>query len=185
MPTHDPDPGAFDPRAGDPDRQAELFHDIYLELRTIAGCLVARGRPATMQPTALVHEAWIKLCGAEGKVWNNHEHFLRVAARAMRQILVDHIRRKHSGKRRPPGRRLYLDEVADAVQRHTDGSDCVALHESLERLYALDHEGAQIVDLHFFLGLTVTQCAHNLELSVSTTERRLRAARAWLKRELS
>jgi RNA polymerase sigma factor (TIGR02999 family) len=172
--------------AGDPEAGAQLMETLYGELRDLAGNIL-RGERAghTLQPTALVHEAWVRLSGepAEG-TWSDRRHFVRTAARAMRRVLVDHARQRNAVKR---GRRVEIDpaiveEILGAFEDRN--TDVVELHESLERLSAFDEELAQLVELRFFAGLGLPETAEALDCSISHVQRRWRLARAWLLRDL-
>jgi len=151
------------------------LHD--LAARRLAG--EAAGH--TLQPTALVHEAYLRLAGAD-RDWNGHRHFLAAAARAMRQILVDHARGKRAVKRGGDRRQIPLDAVAAAIEPPDD--HVLEVDGALTRLEASDPRKAAIVNLRYFAGLTVAQTADVLDLSVGTVEREWRYIRAWLLREL-
>ncbi|MCG8408043.1 MAG: ECF-type sigma factor [Phycisphaerales bacterium] len=170
---------------GDTAAAEELLPIVYEQLRAMAGSYF-KAQPSghTLQPTALVHEAYIKLINASDSNWQNSVHFCAVAATAMRQILHDRARRKRTAKRGGGNaQRVPLDTIAtpsgDSVV------DTVAMDDALERLGTLDARQARIVELRFFGGLTVEQVATVLEVSQSTVEKEWRAARAFLNRELS
>jgi RNA polymerase sigma-70 factor, ECF subfamily len=166
---------------GDGDHGAldRLMPRVYDELRRVASRYLRHERPDhTLQPTALVHEAYLRLIGAERPQWRDRIHFYAVAAQVMRRILVDHARAHQADKRGGGARRVPLDEGIDAgVERATD---LVALDEALAALAALDARKARIVELHHFAGLTVAETAEVLGLSVSTIVLEARLARAWL-----
>ncbi len=170
--------------AGDSAAAHELLPLVYEQLRAMAGSYF-RGQPAdhTLQPTALVHEAYLKLVHIPDGNWENRVHFCAVAATAMRQILHDRARRRRAAKRGGDAKRVPLDEM----EAPSGGQpvDMVALDDALERLAALDARQARIVELRFFGGLTVEQVAHVLEVSTRTVEKDWRRTRAWLSRELS
>ena len=157
---------------------SELVPQLYAELRAIAdGYLRKPDRRRTLQPTALVHEVFIKLFGGARLDVNDRRHFFRLAARAMRQLLVDHARRGR-GSKRDAAREVTLDEaVASAACIEVDWLD---LHAALEELAGLDERQAHVVELRFFGGLEMDEVAEALEVSKSTVEREWRAARAWL-----
>ncbi len=160
----------------------ELFVVVYDALRALAGSFFRR-QPTdhTLQPTALINEAFIKLVGQTD--WQNRAHFLAVAASAMRSVLTDHARRRASAKRGGRVCRLTLDEaITPVLEREPILSD---LEEALQRLSELDARQGRIVELRFFGGLTVDEVAHVLGLSVSTVEEDWRMARAWIRRELT
>jgi RNA polymerase sigma factor (TIGR02999 family) len=162
----------------------ELLPLVYTELRALAGSY-AQGRDAqaTLQPTAIVHEAYVKLVGADEVQWESRAHFFAVAAKAMRQILADYARRKAAAKRGGKHNRITLA----GLQTPTPESDVdlSLLDESLTRLAEIDDRQYRIVELRFLAGLKVEEVAQVLELSVSTVEREWRMARAWLRREFS
>ena len=166
---------------GDGDRGAldRLMPRVYDELRRVAGRYLRHERPDhTLQPTALVHEAYLRLIGAERPQWRDRIHFYAVAAQVMRRILVDHARAHQADKRGGGARRVPLDEGIDAgVER---AADLVALDDALAALAAVDARKARIVELHHFAGLTVAETAEVLDLSVSTIVLEARLARAWL-----
>ena len=157
---------------------------VYEELRQLAESYF-RKQPSdhTLQPTALVNEAYLKLAEhAQGR-WKDREHFLAVAARAMRQILVDHARGCRAAKRGAAFRRITLDQaVAESEDREVD---LIALDEALTRLAELDDRKTRVVELRFFAGLTIEEAAEVLGVSLSTVNRDWRMARSWVLRELS
>lgn len=166
---------------GDESAPAELLPHLYEQLRGIAELLMAQQSPShTLQPTALVHEAWMRMSGGD---YEGREHFAAVAARAMRSVLVDHARRKRAEKRGGAALRVPADLLLERIEE--EGADVLALEDALERLGARDPELLRIVELRFFGGLEVSETAHALGVSESTVEREWRAARAWLYRRLS
>jgi len=172
-------------RAGRGDRAAveELLPLVYDELRGIARAAVGREAPGhTLQATALVNEAWIRLFGPAGLEWEDRAHFLAIAARSMRQVLVDHARRKKAGKRGGGAERVALDEALAQYER--DGTDLLALSEALDRLVAVDERRGRVVELRFFCGLTIDETARALDVAPKTAEADWYLARAWLRREL-
>jgi len=158
--------------SGDAAAADELLPLLYGQLREIAGRLMSDQRAEhTLQPTALVNEAWLKLAGpAESTDWESHKHFLRVAARAMRSVLVDHARAVKTQK--------LLIEAEERVH------DVLAFDEALAQLEALDPELAQVVEMRFFGGLTNEEVGRALGLSTPTVERRWRTARMFLRKSL-
>ncbi len=167
---------------GDPAASAELLPLIYDELRRIAGGYLRRGGEVgpTLQPTALVNEAWLRLMGgAEPLAARDRGHFCALAARAMRNVLVDHRRARGAQKRDAGGVRETLAGVEASVQER--GADVLELHDALGRLEALDPELGRLVELRYFAGLSISETASALELSTATVERRWRVARAWLR----
>ena len=170
---------AGDARAGD-----ELLPLLYQELKSVAAACMDRERPNhTLQPTALVHEAWMRVIGArEGPTWSGRDHFVRAAACAMRHVLVDHARARAAQKRGNGGRVLPLDSVMASFEERQ--LDVLALDEALERLTAMDEQLGRIVELRFFAGLTIPETARVLGVSTPTVERGWRVARLWLRNEL-
>lgn len=163
---------------------AELFPLVYGELRRQAGqYLRNERRDITLQPTALVHETYLKLVDAESADWNDRAHFCRIAARAMRQILVDHARKRSALKRGSDRRRLTLSDSLGVTSGQV--VDLLALDEALAQLSELAERQGKVVELRFFGGLTTEEVAGILDVSVSTVESDWRMARAWLHRELS
>jgi len=171
-------------RAGDEPAVGELVPLVYSEMRRIAASCLRRERPGhTLQATALVHEAYLRLLKDQDLSFQNRAHFLGIAARAMRQILVEHARARDAEKRGGERHRITLDESIAA----TGGQevDVLAIHEALERLAAVDAQHARLVELRFFGGLTNEEAAEALGVSVATVKRSWAVARAWLFRELS
>lgn len=138
----------------------------------------------TLQPTAIVHEAYLRLAANASLRLNDRTHFFAVAARAMRQIIIDDARRKESLKRGGANLRVTLDEGIEGSLPAND-VDIVALDEALEKLGRADASQAQLVEMRFFAGLTLEEIAELTKVSLATTKRRWRLARAWLFRELS
>lgn len=166
-------------RDGDRGALDRLMPRVYDELRRVAGRYLRHERPDhTLQPTALVHEAYLRLIGAERPQWRDRLHFYAVAAQVMRRVLVDHARAHRADKRGGGARPVPLDEGIDAGVERT--ADLVALDEALAALAAIDARKARIVELHHFAGLTVAETAEVLDLSVSTIVLEARLARAWL-----
>ncbi|GJM26701.1 MAG: extracytoplasmic sigma factor ECF [Phycisphaerae bacterium] len=171
-------------RGGDDSAVHALLPLIYGEMRALAGGFFRDQGPAhTLQPTALVHEAFLKLVGPSDVEWQSRAHFFAVAAKAMRQILTDHARRRRAQKRGGELDRITLSGLSTPVA--SDAFELVAFEEAINRLSKLDERQGQIVELRFLGGLTVEEVSEVLELSVSTVEREWRMARAWLRRELS
>jgi RNA polymerase sigma factor (TIGR02999 family) len=169
---------------GDPHAAEQLLPLVYDELRKLAAQRLAQEKPGqTLQATALVHEAYLRLVDAE-KVqrWDSRGHFFGAAAEAMRRILVESARRKRSGKHGGALRRVNLDE-RDAVAA-APPDDLLALDEALERLTQRDPKAAQLVKLHCFAGLTVEQAARALDLSRTNAYRLWTFSRAWLYSQL-
>ena len=161
-----------------------LLPIVYEELRRLAAAYLRRERPGqTLQPTALVHEAYLRLMKDRPGRWQNRAHFCAIAAHSMRQILIERARARGAQKRWGALDRVSLHESLAGALPHDDLMP--ALDEALERLEALDPEQARIVELRFFGGLTIEETAEALALSPATLKRRWSLARAWLFRELS
>jgi len=171
-------------REGDSSAAEELLPAIHAQLHAIArGQMKSQRSDHTLQPTALVNEAWLRLCGAPSdEPWESRAQFVRVAAVAMRRILVDHARRRGALKRQRGEERVLLDEVVEEIESRAH--DLVKLDAALEKLEQLDGELARIVELRFFAGLSVPEAGRVLELSAPTVQRRWRTARAWLRGEV-
>lgn len=171
-------------RAGSPDARDRLVRAIYAELRRTAGGLMRRERPDhTLQPSALVHEALVRLLSGQALTDAPDRHYLfGAAAQAMRQVLVDHARRRRAGKRLGDRVRVPLDAALVAFDAR--GLDVLSLHEALERLAGSHHRPAQVVELRFFGGLSVPEVAEALGVSDTTVEADWRFARAWLRGQL-
>ncbi|MGE3164941.1 MAG: sigma-70 family RNA polymerase sigma factor [Planctomycetota bacterium] len=163
----------------------DLLARIYAELRAIAGNLFRHHGPGhTLQPTALVHEAYLKLAEGPDRTWDSRSHFLAVASKAMRQILIDHHRRKNAQKRGGADwERMTLSGVA--IGEATPTLDVIALNDALDQLERLDPRQARVVELRYFGGLTVDEIAEVLAVSKTTVENEWRHARAWLTQALS
>jgi RNA polymerase sigma factor (TIGR02999 family) len=165
---------------GDPQAAEQLLPLVYDELRKLAAQKLAHERPGqTLQATALVHEAYLRLVRAEKtEGWDSRGHFLAAAAEAMRRILVDHARHHHAQKRGGNQQRIALPELAEASA--ADAIDLLALDEALAKLEQAHPKQAQVVKLRFFAGLTLEETAEVLGVSRATAERRWAYARAWL-----
>jgi RNA polymerase sigma factor (TIGR02999 family) len=170
---------------GDPHAAAQLLPLVYDELRKLAASKLADEKPGqTLQATALVHEAYLRLVETDHEVrWNGHGHFFAAAAEAMRRILVDKARRKRAEKHGGASRRVNLDHADAVVSAAPD--DLLALDEALERLTSHDPTAAQIVKIHCFAGLTIEQAAEALNLSRTKAYRLWTFARAWLQCQLA
>lgn len=162
----------------------ELLPLIYEELRRLAGARIAR-EPAglTLQPTALVHEAYLRLIGSHDPGWDGAPHFFAAAAEAMRRILVERARHKARHRHGGAQRRVDLSQVDVSVE--PPSHDMLALDEALRRLEAEDARKGQIVNLRYFAGLTVAETAAALDLSVGTIEREWRYIKTWLYAQLT
>jgi RNA polymerase sigma factor (TIGR02999 family) len=170
--------------AGEPGALDALLPVVYAELHRQAERALRREATGhTLQPTALVNEAYLRLVDQSRVSWQNRAQFFGVAARCMRQILVDHARARGAAKRGGPGVRLALGDTDAAIDE--PASLVAAVHESLERLAVLDAEQARLVELRYFGGLTIEETAEVLGISPATVKREWVVARAWLRRELS
>jgi RNA polymerase sigma factor (TIGR02999 family) len=157
---------------------------VYAELRRLADSYLRSESPGhTLQPTALVHEAYLRLVDRNAPDWQNRSHFYGVAAHLMRQILVDHARTRQAVKRGGQAIQVSLEE--DLVVSRERDTDLVALDEALERLAALEPRKAQVVELRFFGGLSIEEIAKLLDVSDVTVRRDWQFAKAWLLRQLS
>jgi RNA polymerase sigma-70 factor, ECF subfamily len=162
----------------------QLLPLVYAELRRVAARQLRKERADhTLQPTALVHEAYIRLVDQRQVDWHNRAHFFGVAAQVMRRILVDHARRHGASKRGEGVRSVSIDEARD-VAAASHEIPILALNHALDRLEQVDAELAKIVELRAFGGLTIEEAAHVLSVSPSTAKRDWRTAKAWLNREL-
>lgn len=170
--------------AGDTAAAARLLPIIYEELRRVAGNYFRAQRAShTLQPTALVHEAYLKLVRQPGAQWQDRAHFFAVAAIAMRQILVNHAQAKQTAKRGGGAQRVLLEQAEGGAAERND-LDVLALNDALQKLAELDERKHRVVELRFFAGLSVDEVAAVLEVSRTTVENEWRAARAWLAVEL-
>jgi RNA polymerase sigma factor (TIGR02999 family) len=166
---------------GDAEAPELLLPLVYGELRRLAASQMRRERSDhTLQPTALVHEAYVKLVD-QHLAWQDRSHFFGVAARAMRQVLVDHARKKHAQKR-SGGLEVSIESAEPAVAPRT--LDLLALDQALHRLAELDERQARLVELRVFAGLTVEEAASVMECSPATASRDYRHAEAWLRRQM-
>lgn len=171
-------------RSGDQLALDRLLPAVYDELRRIAARQMRRERQAvTLQATALVNEAYLRLAQDAQLSFQNRAHLLGIAARAMREILIEHARARGAKKRGGREARVTLDEgmIADAAEQ----VDMLALHDALEKLAAVDSQQAQIVELRFFGGLTIEEAGEVLHIAPATVKRDWAVARAWLYREMS
>jgi RNA polymerase sigma factor (TIGR02999 family) len=170
-------------RGGQHDAESRLLSLVYAELKRLARTYLRRERPDhTLQPTDLVHEAYLRLCGGSAQL-QNRTHFFAVAARAMRRILVDHARAHDAQKRGDGGIKVPLDEAL-AVSA-AESEYLIDLDNALDKLAAFDPRQARIVELRFFAGLSIDETADALGCAARTVTRDWRVAQAWLRRELS
>ena len=170
-------------REGDPQAAEELLSHVYRELRTLAAWMMAHEAPGqTLQPTALVHEAWLRLGIGEGARFPSRAYFFAAAGQAMRRILVEAARRKKRLKHGGNLERVDIENVELAAPLPDD--ELLALDEALTRLAESEPRAAELVKLCFFVGLTQAQAAKELGISVATVERTWAFARAWLFRDI-
>lgn len=169
---------------GDGQAAKQLLPLVYDELRKLAAAKLAQEKPGqTLQATALVHEAYIRLVGSDGpQAWDSRGHFFAAAAEAMRRILVDNARRKSSLKRGGNLARAELD--ASRIAAPCPDEELLAVHEALDRLAAVDPAAAELVKLRFFSGLTLPEAASAADVSLRTANRLWAFAKAWLHREI-
>jgi RNA polymerase sigma factor (TIGR02999 family) len=156
---------------------------VYDELRKLAAAKMAQERPGqTLQPTALVHEAWLRLIGDENPQWNGRAHFFGAAAEAMRRILIENARRKRAKRHGNGESPLDIAEIEVAAQAKDD--ELLAVSEALEKFAARDKQKAELVKLRYFVGLTTEESAEVLGISVPTADRWWSFSRAWLFQEI-
>jgi RNA polymerase sigma factor (TIGR02999 family) len=168
---------------GDPKAADQLLPLVYEELRKLAAARMANEAPGqTLQPTALVHEAWLRLGGAEGQSWDGRAHFFGAAAEAMRRILIENARRKKALRHGAGQPQLDIQQIEIAGPAPDD--QMLEVDEALNRLAALDKEKAELVKLRYFAGLTIEEAARALKISEATAKRWWVYARAWLYAEV-
>jgi RNA polymerase sigma factor (TIGR02999 family) len=169
---------------GDVAAREALIPVVYDELRRIARkCLAGQRNDHTLEPTALVHEAYLRMMTRSSRPWQNRIHFFAIAARMMRQILVDHARMHAAAKRGGGEITLVFDE--SVAQKEKVGLDLIALDDAMQRLASFDPRQCEIVELRFFGGLTIEETAQVFELSPATIKREWATARLWLHRAMS
>jgi len=166
--------------AGDPKAADQLLPLVYGELRRLAALKMAQEKPGqTLQATALVHEAWLRLAGSNHQQWRGRSHFFRAAAEAMRRILIDKARQKASMKR---GLNQPLEELHESrIELAAPSDEILAVHEALDDLAAEDATAAAVVKLRYFVGMTIPEISEALEISARSADRHWAFARAWLK----
>jgi RNA polymerase sigma-70 factor (ECF subfamily) len=170
-------------KAGRVEALDELLPAVYEQLRALAGAFMREERKGhTLQPTALAHEAWLRLADADPGEWRGRSHFLGLAARVMRRILIDHARRRDAMKRGGDRHRIALTENTPLLGRKE--VDVLALDEALEELARLDDRRARVVEFRFFAGMSMREVAEALGISQTTAEEDWYLARAWLARRL-
>jgi len=170
---------------GDKQVLDRLLPLVYAELHRMAAVYLRRERvDHTLQPTALINEAYLRLVGSSNVTWGNRAHFFGIAARVMRRILVDHARQHQADKRGADFQKVPIDAANEPSSKPED-VDLVALDAALSRLAELDPEQCKLVELRYFAGLTIEEAAEAMSLSVATARRRWTSAKAWLRREIS
>jgi RNA polymerase sigma factor (TIGR02999 family) len=171
---------------GDPQAAAKLLPLVYDELRRLAGAKMARESDGhTLQATALVHEAWLRLGGDRQPEWKNRAHFFAAAAESMRRILIDAARRRRAERHGGGLRRVDVDDSALGIASPGGDDELLAVHEALDRLAGHDARKAELVKLRYFAGLTLEQAAEVLGVAVPTAKRDWAYARAWLFKEIA
>ena len=167
----------------DPKAAEELLPLVYEELRRLAAAKMAQEAPGqTLQPTALVHEAWLRLAGADQN-WNGREHFFRAAAEAMRFIMVDRARQRAAQKR---GCNPHRTEISESkIKGVQNDEQILAVHEALDQFALRDPVSAELVKLRYFVGLSMGEAAESLGLPLRTAERQWTFAKAWLRKEIT
>jgi RNA polymerase sigma factor (TIGR02999 family) len=169
---------------GDERAVDQLILTVYQELRHLAAKKLQGEAPGqTLQPTALVHEAYLRLLGNQDQTWKSRTHFFSAAAEAMRRILVDNARRKKSLKRGEKHQRINIEDADQAIKGPS--KDIVALDEALSELATSDKLKADLIKLRYFAGLTIEEAAEALDLSLTTTKRHWRYAKAWLYNQIT
>lgn len=172
--------------AGDRPAADELLQAIYKDLHRQAERAMRReGDAHTLQATALVHEAYMRLVDQRRVQWRNRAHFFGIATEVMRRVLVDHARGRLAAKRGGGMTQITLGGADEAAADGDDGLDILALHEALERLAAFDARQARLVELRYFGGMNIDETAEALDVSPATVKREWAVARAWLRRELT
>jgi RNA polymerase sigma factor (TIGR02999 family) len=162
----------------------ELMPLVYQELRKLASGYLRSERPDhTLQPTALIHEAYLRMIGKDMPQWQSRAHFFGIAARLMRQILVDHARTRHAAKRGGDQQKISLDD-APQVFDQSDAAGLLALDDALTKLAAFDERRSRILEMRSFGGMSVEDTALALRVSEATVKREMRLAQAWIRREL-
>jgi RNA polymerase sigma factor (TIGR02999 family) len=170
-------------RQGDVHAASELLTLVYDELRRLAAAKMASEGPAqTLQPTALVHEAWLRLGGDQQQQWNDRTHFFAAAAEAMRRILVDNARRKRAIRHGGGRQRVEVPDIPSGVIENDDS--VLAVNDALEKFAKLDPQKAELVKLRYFIGMTIAEASAAMGISERTAKRWWTFARAWLHEEI-
>ncbi len=168
---------------GDPRAADELLPLVYNELRNVAAAKMAREQPGqTLQATALVHEAWMRLAKGKAQQWDNRRHFFAAAAEAMRRILIERARRKKA--KREAGVASYDELPESRIVVQASSNDMLAIHEALNSLAKEQPDGAELVKLRYFVGMSMPQAAEAMDKSLRATERLWTFAKTWMRHEL-
>jgi RNA polymerase sigma factor (TIGR02999 family) len=169
---------------GDKAALNQLMPLVYQELRKLASSYLRSERPDhTLQPTALIHEAYLRMIGGDMPEWQSRAHFFGVAARLMRQILVEHARTRHAAKRGGDQHKISLDDAPE-VFAQSDAAELLALDYALTKLSSFDERRSRILEMRAFGGMSVEETAQALGISERTVKREMRLAQAWMRREL-
>lgn len=173
--------GTYSPE--DPKAAEQLLPLVYEELRRLAARKMAGERPGqTLQPTALVHEAWLKISQGSPDTWRNRRHFFAFAAEAMRRVLIDRARRRQVREKAGFAQREELEE--SQIELSAPAAEVLAVHEALDNLEKESREAATVVKLRYFTGMSMAECAEAMDLPLRTVERIWAFARSWLRTEL-
>ena len=165
------------------DARSELLDQVYQDLRKVAANLMAREAPGhTLQPTALVHEAWLRIVGSDGAVWQNRAHFFAAAGEAMRRILIEQARRRQASRR--GGGEVPVDLEGLEIATTVTDEEVLAVHDALDKLATEHPRQAELVKLRYFAGFSLAQAADALAISQPTAKRDWSYARAWLGEEI-
>ncbi len=171
--------------AGDAQAAERLLAIVYDELRMLAAAKMAQERPGqTLQPTALVHEAWLRLGGDAQPAWQNRRHFFAAAAEAMRRVLITTARRRHAARRGAGAEHVDIDVTGLEIAAPVPDEDLLRVHEALDRLAVEDSRKAELVKLRYFVGLSIKDAADVLGMSKRSADREWAYARAWLGNEI-
>jgi len=171
-------------RSGRKDALGRLLPLVYKELRRLAGRCMRDERPGhTLQPTALVHEAYLWLAAQERANWQNRAQFMAIAGQLMRRLLVDHARKRHAAKRGGP--LVTLESIRDQCSPVAQPEEILAVNEALDRLACLDPQQSRVVELRYFAGLSAEETAEAMGISQRTVEREWALAKAWLRTQLA
>ncbi len=173
-------------RNGEKQGEAELFNLVYKQMRKLAQQQMSHERPGhTLQATALVHEAYLRIFGRGNVEWDSRSHFLAIASREFRRVLIEHARQAKAEKRGGGAPRISIDALAGEEPGHAPEADAIALHDLIDELQRMDPEAARVVELKFFGGMTDEESAEGSGMSVHTVRRHWTFARSWFLARLS